>query len=365
MVDFEVTVIGGGVVGLSIARELSISGKKVLVIDKNSSFGQENSSRNSGVIHAGIYYPHNSFKNKFCSAGNLSLYSYAKERGIGFSNCGKIIIATRKEEEIKLNQIIFNAERNGLTLEKLKKKQLKELEPELIGEVGLISRTTGIIDIHDLMLNFVTDIENNGGLVSFHSEFSHSINKSNHISFFLKKDSKEEIKTKSIINSSGLYSHLVAKKIDGINFDDIPNIRYVKGNYLSLSGKSPFKRLIYPLPETNGLGIHSTLNLEGVTIFGPDTVGVNEIDFKVTKNLKKKFSNSISKYWPEVKNRNLNYDYCGIRPKNINNDFSFFTKKLKKDSLIISLFGIESPGLTSSIQIGKYVLNIFKHKKIT
>ena len=365
MVDFEVTVIGGGVVGLSIARELSISGKKVLVIDKNSSFGQENSSRNSGVIHAGIYYPHDSFKNKFCAAGNKSLYLYAKERGIGFSNCGKIIVATRKEEEIKLNQIVLNAKRNGLNLEKLTNKQLKEYEPELVGETGLLSRTTGIIDIHDLMLNFITDIENNSGLVSFKSEFSHSINKLNHISFFLKKNTKEEVKTKSIINCTGLYSHFVASKIDGINSDDIPKIRYVKGNYLSLSGKSPFKRLIYPLPEKDGLGIHSTLNLDGVTIFGPDTVEVKKIDFQVTKNIKNKFLSSISKYWPEVKNRNLNYDYCGIRPKHPNNDFSFFTKKLEKDCFIINLFGIESPGLTSSIQIGKYVLNIFKHDKTT
>ena len=131
---------------------------------------------------------------------------------------------------------------------------------------------------------------------------------------------------------------------------------------MSLSGKSPFKKLIYPLPEKDGLGIHSTLNLNGVTIFGPDTVDVEEIDFHVTKNIKKKFVNSISKYWPEVKNKKLNYDYCGIRPKNTNNDFSFFTKKLENDSLIINLFGIESPGLTSSIQIGKYILKIFKHQ---
>ena len=365
MVDFEVTVIGSGVVGLSIARELSLSGKKVLVIEKNSSFGQENSSRNSGVIHAGIYYSHYSFKNKFCAAGNESLYSYAKERGIEFSNCGKIIVATSKEDEKKLNQLIHNAKRNGLILEKLSQRRLKELEPELVGEVGLLSRTTGIIDIHDLMLNFITDIEHNGGLVTFNSEFSHSVNKTNHISFFLKKDQKQEVKTKSIINSTGLHSHHIAKKIDGINVDDIPIIRYVKGNYLSLSGKSPFKKLIYPLPEKDGLGIHSTLNLNGVTIFGPDTVEVEKIDFHVTKNIKKKFLNSIAKYWPEVKNRNLNYDYCGIRPKNTNNDFSFFTKKLGNNSFIINLFGIESPGLTSSIQIGKYVLNILKYQNVT
>ena len=361
MVDFEVTIIGGGVVGLSIARELSSLGRKVLVIDKNSSFGQENSSRNSGVIHAGIYYPQGSFKNKFCSTGNKTLYSYAKERGIRFLNCGKIIVATRKEEEKKLNQIVLNAERNGLFLKKLTKTQLKEYEPELVGETGLLSKTTGIIDIHDLMLNFITDIENNNGLVRFNSEFSHSINKTNYISFFLKKDIKDEIKTKCIINCTGLYSHLVAKTIDGIHFDDIPRIRYVKGNYMSLSGKSPFKKLIYPLPEKDGLGIHSTLNLDGVTIFGPDTVEVDKIDFKVTKNINKKFINSISKYWPQIKNRDLNYDYCGIRPKNPHNDFSFLTKKMGNDCFIINLFGIESPGLTSSIQIGKYVLNFFKN----
>ncbi len=365
MVDFEVTVIGGGVVGLSIARELSLSGKKVLVIEKNSSFGQENSSRNSGVIHSGIYYPHYSFKNKLCAAGNVSLYSYAKERGIEFSNCGKIIVATSKEEEKKLNQINLNAKKNGLILEKLSQRRLKELEPELVGEVGLLSRTTGIIDIHDLMLNFISDIENNGGVVNFNSEFSYSVNKTNHISFFLKEDENQEVKTKSIINSTGLYSHLIATKIDGISVDDIPIIRYIKGNYLSLSGKSPFKKLIYPLPEKDGLGIHSTLNLDGVTIFGPDTVEVEEIDFHVTKDIKKKFLNSISKYWPEVKNRNLNYDYCGIRPKHTNNDFSFFTKKLENDSFIINLFGIDSPGLTSCIQIGKYVLNILKHQNVT
>ena len=238
MVDFEVTVIGGGVVGLSIARELSLSGKKVLVIEKNSSFGQENSSRNSGVIHAGIYYPHYSFKNKFCATERKFVF-ICKRKSIEFSNCGKIIIATSKAEEEKLNQIILNAKRNGLILEKLSQRRLKELEPELVGEVGLLSRTTGIIDIHDLMLNFITDIEHNGGLVSFNSEFSHSVNKTNHVS--TKKDEKQEVKTKSIINSTGLHSHHIAKKIDGINVDDIPIIRYVKGNYLSLSGKSPFK----------------------------------------------------------------------------------------------------------------------------
>ena len=364
MVDFEITIIGGGVVGLSVARELAISGKKVLVIEKNNSFGQENSSRNSGVLHAGIYYLHNSFKNKFCAAGNANLYTYAKERGISFSNCGKIIVATRKNEEIKLNQILSNAEKNDLKLEKLSKKQLKEHEPDLIGESGLFSRTTGIIDIHNLMLNFVGDIENNGGFISFNSEFSHSKNNAENISFFLKNAENEEIKTNSIINCAGLYSHLVAKKIDGINFEDIPNIRYVKGNYMSLSGRSPFKKLVYPIPEEDGLGIHSTLNLDGVTIFGPDTVEVDEIDFQVSKNIERKFVNSISKYWPEVENRTLNYDYCGIRPKMRNNDFSFFFKNLGNECLIINLFGIESPGLTSSMQIGKYILNIFKNEKL-
>ncbi len=364
MVDFEITIIGGGIVGLSVARELAQVGKKILVIEKNNSFGQENSSRNSGVLHAGIYYPQDSFKNKFCAIGNASLYSYAKERGINFLNCGKIIVATTQNEAAQLDQIIFNAEKNDLKLEKLSKKQLQRYEPELTGHSGLLSRTTGIIDIHDLMLNFVGDIENNGGLISYNSEFSHSINEKKNINFYLKSSHKEPIKTKSIINCTGLYSHLVAQNIDGLNFDEIPKVRYVKGNYMSLSGKSPFKKLIYPIPEKDGLGIHSTLNLDGVTIFGPDTVEIDSIDFKVTNDIKNKFINSIKKYWPEVKNRVLNYDYCGIRPKLLKNDFYFLSKKIG-NSIILNLFGIESPGLTSSIQIGKHVLNIFKNEKFS
>ena len=360
MTDFQITIIGAGIVGLAVARELSFSNKKVLVIEKNSSFGQENSSRNSGVIHAGLYYPYKSFKNRFCRAGNKSLYTYAKDRDINFSNCGKIIVSSGKDEEHKLDQIIKNGQRNGLGLEKLSRKQLKQFEPELEAEGGLLSRTTGIIDIHDLMLNFVADIENNGGHISFNSEFSHSKNQKNHISFFLKDDKKYEITTKSIINCAGLYSHIIAKNIDGICKKEIPEVRYVKGNYMVLSGKSPFKKLIYPIPGKDGLGIHSTINLDGKTLFGPDTIEVNSIDFKVTKSIKRKFIDSISKYWPNVKNRVLNSDYSGIRTKVLNNDFDFKKKKIKDDSMIINLFGIESPGLTSSIQIGKYISKVLQ-----
>ena len=362
MSDFQITIIGAGIIGLSVARELSLSGKKVLVIEKNTAFGQENSARNSGVIHAGLYYPYKSFKNKFCSTGNKSLYSYAKDRGISFLNCGKIIVSTSKDEEFKLDQIMMNGKKNGLKLEKLSQRKLREFEPELHAESGLLSRTTGIIDLHELMLNFVADIENNDGYISFNSEFSHSVNKRNHISFFLKGKKKDEITTKSIINCAGLYSHIVAKNIAGVSKKKIPEVRYVKGNYMILSGKSPFKKLIYPIPGKDGLGIHSTINLDGKTLFGPDTVEVKSIDFKKTKNIKRKFLDSISKYWPNVKNRILNYDYSGIRTKLANNDFYFTKNKIQHDSMVINLFGIESPGLTSSIQIGKYITHILKNE---
>ena len=360
MTDFQITIIGAGIIGLAVARELSLSGKKVLVIEKNTSFGQENSTRNSGVIHAGLYYPYKSFKNKFCSVGNGSLYSYAKDRGISFLNSGKIIVCSSKDEESKLNQIMTNGKKNGLNLEKLSQRKLREFEPELHAESGLLSRTTGIIDLHDLMLNFVADIENNGGFISFNSEFSHSINQKNHISFFLKGKEEYKITTKSIINCAGLYSHIVAKNIAGVSKKKIPEVRYVKGNYMTLTGKSPFKKLIYPIPGKDGLGIHSTINLDGKTLFGPDTVEVNSIDFKVTKNIRRKFIKSISKYWPNIKNRVLNSDYSGIRTKLLNNDFNFQKKKITHDSMIINLFGIESPGLTSSIQIGKHISKVLQ-----
>ena len=360
MIDFEVTIIGAGIIGLSIARELSQNGKNVLIIEKNKSFGEENSSRNSGVIHAGVYYKNKTLKDKLCAKGNLSLYSYAKERKINFSQCGKLIVACSSNEKEQLLKIKKNAERNNIKLHKLSKKLIQEFEPNLNVEEALLSDRTGIIDVHELMTNFIADIENKGGIINYNTDFSKSENKNDHISFYVDNDFSNKVKTQILINCAGLKSQTIAKRIDGLDEQLIPKIRFVKGNYMSLSGHSPFKKLIYPIPEKDGLGIHSTINLQGKTIFGPDTVNVDGINFKMTEGITEKFQSSISRYWPGIKERELNFDYCGIRPKTEINDFIFLHKKISDKLFILNLFGIESPGLTSCIQIGKYVKKIIE-----
>ena len=362
MTDFEFTIVGGGVIGLSIAKSLSSINKKVLLIEKNNSFGQENSSRNSGVIHAGLYYTKNSLKEKLCIQGRHYLYKYIKDKNIQYIKCGKIIVASSSDETQKLNSIKKNAERLGIELVELDKRNLKKMEPELCGSSGLFSKETGIVDVHQLMTNFLIDVENNGGTIVFNTTFSEGFINQNSIDFFVNNEKNEVFKTRVLINCSGLNSQRVANSIKNFKIN-IPKIRFVKGNYMKLEGKSPFSRLIYPIPEKDGLGIHSTISLSGETHFGPDTEQLKHLNFDVGKNLERKFKKSISKYWSKIKTRNLIPDYSGIRTKIDINDFCIQNNKINHQLSIINLFGIESPGLTSSIAIGEFVKNLVKENK--
>ena len=362
MTDFEFTVVGGGVIGLSIAKSLSSENKKVLLIEKNNSFGQENSSRNSGVIHAGLYYIKNSLKEKLCIQGRHYLYKYIKDRGIKYDKCGKIIVASSLDEIQKLKFIKKNAERLGIELVELDKKNLKEMEPDLNGSAGLFSRETGIVDVHQLMANFLIDVENNGGTIVFNTEFSEGFINQNSIDFIVNNQKNDVFKTKVLINCSGLNSYRVAKSIKNFQFK-IPKIRFVKGNYMKLEGDSPFSRLIYPIPQKDGLGIHSTICLSGETHFGPDTEQLKSVNFDVSRDLENKFKKSISKYWSKIKDRNLVPDYSGIRTKIVGNDFCIQNNKINQNISLINLFGIESPGLTSSIAIGEFVKNLVIENK--
>ncbi len=351
--DFECVVVGGGVIGLSIARKLSMKGFDVVLIEKNTSFGQETSSRNSGVIHAGIYYGKDSLKTKFCVKGNKLLYEYAKKRNLNYNKCGKFIIAREKNEENKLFNIKLNAEKNGIKLIYKTKKEVKRIEPNLFCHSALYSSESGVIDSHSLMLNFLIDIENNNGQVVFNSEVQSIIPEKNKITF--RVDKKHTYTTKILINSAGLNSHILASKIKNFKKNLIPKVKYVKGNYMKLNGKSPFKKLIYPLPTKEGLGIHSTLNLDGQTIFGPDDEKINRISYKISSGIKVKFVNSIRKFWPELQETNIHYDYSGIRTKVSENDFIIQDYRVHSIPGIINLFGIESPGLTSSIVFGDFI----------
>ena len=358
MFDFECTIVGAGVVGLAVARSIGIKNRRVLILEKNTSFGEENSSRNSGVIHAGIYYPRNSLKSKFCIEGKKKLYKYAKERSIDYNNCGKILIANNNVENKKLEQIKDFAEKSGITLKKLNFNDIKKIEPEIQCKNGLLSKTTGIIDSHGLMTNFITDIEQKKGIISYKSKIS-SINlKENHVEFYLNDIADKKYTTKLLINCAGINSEKIARMIKKFPKFHIPSIRFVRGNYMKISGKNPFSRLIYPIPNKDGLGIHSTLNLANETLFGPDTENISKIDFKPSTGLNKKFTKAIKRYWPGITNRNLYPDYSGIRTKVKNNDFIIQDFRQHKIKNIINLFGIESPGLTSSMSIGEYVSNI-------
>ncbi len=360
MYDFEFTIIGAGIVGLAIARKLALKKKNVLVLEKNNTFGEENSSRNSGVIHAGIYYDHKTLKSILCVKGNKLLYRYAQERNIKYSNCCKLIISNNEAEDSRLLSIKNNAELCGVKLKLLKKKVVEKIEPEINCNSALLSKTTGIIDVHNLMLNFIIDIEKNKGIINYKSKVSKIQKKKNKIYFYLKGIKNRGFTTKFLINCAGLNSTKVANLIVGINKNIIPKLRYVKGNYMKLSGKSPFSRLIYPIPNSDGLGIHSTINLSNETIFGPDNKEISKINFKVDTDIKQKFIGSIKKYWPNIIRREIYPDYSGIRTKVITNDFLIQFPSEHKIDGIINLFGIESPGITSSIAISEYVGNLLE-----
>ena len=351
--DFECVVVGAGIIGLSIARSFTKRGVNVLVLEKNTKFGEETSSRNSGVIHAGIYYPKGSLKSLFCKKGNEELYKYAIERKIKINKCQKLIVACSKSEETILKKIKKIGKLNGVELSQKTNLDLKKMEPNLDCYSALLSKSSGIIDVHNLMLNFVSDIERKKGQIVFNSRVDKVDATKDKIYFSV--NSKENFSTKLFINCSGLFSHILAKEIIGLKKELIPRINYVKGNYMKLSGKSPFSRLIYPIPSKFGLGIHSTLNLSGQTIFGPDDEKILKINYNIGERKKKKFVNSVKKFWPSIVDRNITPDYSGIRTKTDSNDFMIQDYTNHKVPGLVNLFGIDSPGLTSCIPIGEYV----------
>jgi len=371
MDHIEVVVVGAGVVGLAIARELALHGKSVLLVEKEPSFGMSTSSRNSEVIHAGIYYPKDSLKANLCVRGNRLLYSYAKERGVPFNNYGKLIVACAPSEQTSLEQIWHRAQDNGVSgLERMTQSSIQQIEPELNALEGIYSSTTGIIDSHSYMLSLLGDFENAGGVISYRTSFEHAqlLNQSERWVIALKsgEDSEVfEISCDHLINCAGLGAVEVAKKIDGLFPLHIPEAYFVKGNYFSLSGKTPFRHLIYPVPEQAGLGVHLTLDLNGRAKFGPDVEHIDSsdeltIDYAVDPSRVGHFEKQIRQYWPGLPSNSLTPDYSGVRPKikingTVEVDFRIDTAEQHGVPGLINLFGIESPGLTASLAIAQEV----------
>jgi L-2-hydroxyglutarate oxidase LhgO len=358
-------VIGAGVVGLAVARALILSApedaKEWMVLEAADAIGTGTSSRNSEVIHAGIYYPQGSLKAKLCVQGRAQLYAYAAERGIAHQRCGKLIVATHADQLPALEAILQKAHANGVSdLVMLTAEQAKAMEPALSCVAALHSPSTGIVDSHGLMLSLQGDFENAGGLVALNSPVASAQFTAD--GWLVTMVDGTELLAKTVVNAAGLTAPWLAKKFNGLDAKHVPTSFFAKGNYFTLAGKSPFSRLIYPVPEAAGLGVHLTLDLGGQAKFGPDVQWVNDPhDLVVSAEHEQAFYQEVRKYWPALADGALQPGYAGIRPKisgpnDAAADFVIQGPAVHGLRGLVNLFGIESPGLTSSLAIGDAVV---------
>lgn len=361
MADIDVLIIGAGMVGLGIGRAIANTGKSVIIVDKNPSFGEETSSRNSEVIHAGMYYPTGSLKAQFCVRGNQLIYEYCAARDIMANPISKLILATNDTEIDKLHHIFEQGQINNVpNMRVIESDEIKRLEPAIDAKLAIYAPTSGIMDSHSIMLALLGEVEDNGGALARNSPFMGARRKDGEWVVEIGGDEGTIISANTLILSAGLWSGAVAKNVEGLEEKFIPHVKYAKGNYFRYMGKAPFSRLIYPIPNHGGLGIHLTPDAAGHARFGPDVEVVEEIDYRVNENRRALFAQSIKSYWPQLDENLLSPDYAGIRPK-IGKDVESFTdfqildESQHKLQGLVCLFGIDSPGLTSSLAIGEYV----------
>jgi L-2-hydroxyglutarate oxidase LhgO len=358
-------VIGAGVVGLAVARALiqasPESSREWLVLESADAIGTGTSSRNSEVIHAGIYYPQGSLKAQLCVEGRDMLYAYAAERGVSHQRCGKLIVATHTDQLPALDGILKKARANGVNdLVMLSAEQARAMEPALSCVAALHSPSTGIVDSHGLMLSLQGDFENAGGIVALNSPVDSAACGAEGI--VLRMADGSELMAQTVVNAAGLTAPWLAQKFQGLAAQHLPHAYFAKGNYFTLSGKSPFSRLIYPVPEAAGLGVHLTLDLGGQAKFGPDVQWVDgPEDLVVSAEHEQAFYDEVRKYWPALAEGALQAGYAGIRPKisgphDPAADFCIQGPKVHGIKGLVNLFGIESPGLTSSLAIGDAVV---------
>jgi L-2-hydroxyglutarate oxidase LhgO len=357
--NVDAVVVGAGVVGLAVARALALAGRETIVLDAEDAIGTHTSSRNSEVIHAGIYYPKGSLKALACVRGRRLLYEYCETHGVPFKRCGKLIVATDASQMAELSAIREKAHANGVSdVEFIPTQKIKEWEPELRCVAGLHSPSTGIIDSHALMLAYLGDAEARGAALALKSPL---------IGGEITRDgivlhtNDMTLKTSVLVNSAGLRAPTVAGKIEGFDTKFVPRELYAKGNYYSLNKKSPFSRLVYPVPEPGGLGVHVTLDLAGQARFGPDVEWVDRISYEVDPRRAERFYAAIRRYWPGLPDGALLPGYSGIRPKTAGPnepapDFQIQGPAAHGVPGLVHLFGIESPGLTASLALAEAVL---------
>ena len=364
MEQIDAVVIGAGVVGLAVGRELALQGLEVMVLESENAIGTGTSSRNSEVIHAGIYCPAGSLKACLCVQGKELLYAYCAERGVAHQRLGKLIVATSPEQVAQLAGIQAKAAANGVhDLRQISAAEARELEPALQCDAALLSPSTGIVDSHGLMLALQGDMENAGGLLALLSPVqsigvgqgtpSHPLR--------VRSEDGTELAARWVVNAAGLNAVAVAHRIEGLDQRLLPQAAYAKGNYFTLAGKAPFSRLIYPVPEHAGLGVHLTLDLGGQAKFGPDVQWVEDpTDLVVDPRRGDAFYAEVRKYWPGLPDGALQAGYAGMRPKISGPhepaaDFMLQGSQQHGVAGLVNLLGIESPGLTSSLAIAAQV----------
>ena len=363
METIDCVVIGAGVVGLSVARALALRGHEVVVLEAESAIGTGTSSRNSEVIHAGIYYLRDSLKATLCVAGNAALYAYAGERGVPHRRCGKLIVATTPAQIEELDAIRVKALSNGvLDMVLLTGDEARAMEPELDCLAALHSPSTGIIDSHALMLSYQGDLENAGGVLAVKSPVWAANCAYDGIE--LQLEDGTWVRCNSVVNAAGLAAPKLARRFAGLPADSIPTEHFAKGNYFTLAGRAPFSRLIYPVPEVGGLGVHLTIDLGGQAKFGPDVQWVSSPDDLVVDPARgDAFYAEVRRYWPALRDGALLPGYAGMRPKLSGpgepaKDFVISGPADHGVPGLVNLFGIESPGLTSSLAIGAHVAGL-------
>ena len=356
----DCVVIGAGVVGLATARALARKGREVLILESEDAFGTATSSRNSEVIHAGIFYTHGSLKEKLCIAGRDKLYAFCDVYGITYKRTTKLVYATDEAELPGLKKLQTHAANSGVHMVWMTQEDIRRIEPNLHCVAALHSPLTGIVDSHAFMLALLGDAEAHGAAIAYHSPIVGGRSEDDGVVLDVGGDAKMSLKARTVVNCAGLGAQGVSRAIKGVKPASVPPQHYAKGNYFYLSGKPPFTRLIYPLPGHASLGLHYTLDLADQGRFGPDLEWTDTIDYRVNESREASFYEAIRKYWPGLPDGALRPGYTGIRPKiqgpgESSKDFVIQTPDQTGVNGFVALYGIESPGLTSSIAIADYV----------
>ena len=369
----DCVVVGAGAVGLAIAHALAAAGREVLVLEAADTFGTVTSSRNSEVIHAGLYYPPGSLKARYCRRGRDLLYAWLRDHGIEHLRCEKLVVATDEAEVNQLRGVQARALANGVEdIRWLSGEDARVLEPELRCLAALHSPSTGIFDSHGYMLSLKGAAEDHGALFAFHARVLGGVVREDGILLRVANgdhpeqggaaDPAFELLCGAVVNSAGLGSQALSRAIEGVPSSSVPPLHYSKGSYFSLAGRPPFQRLVYPPPDHASIGLHYTRDLAGRGRFGPDAQWVDAVDYTVDGARADLFSASIRRYWPGLKDGALAPDYAGIRPKiqapgEQPVDFVIQGKEIHGVPGLIALYGIESPGLTSSLAIAEAVVD--------